>query len=51
MDAVNDRGPLRAFQDVHDALEAEEIGTTVLGDDFKKSVIVTARKGSLRTIA
>src|SRR6516225_6929088 len=36
LDAVNDGGPLRAFQDVHNALETEEIGATVLRDRFEK---------------
>ena len=51
LDAVNDGGPLRAFQDVHNALETEEIGATVLRDRFEKSVNVTARNGSPRTKA
>jgi hypothetical protein len=36
LDAVNDGGPFRAFQDVHDALETEEIGTAVLRNSFEK---------------
>jgi len=50
LDAVNDSGPLRAFQDVHDALETEEIGTAVLRDGFEKEGQGYC-KGSTRTTA
>ena len=34
--AVDDGGPLRAFQDVHDAFETEELGTAMLCERFEK---------------
>ena len=36
LDAVNHRWPIGAFDNVHNALETEEIRTAVLGERFEK---------------
>src|SRR4051812_35153921 len=36
LDAVNHRWPVRALRNIHDALEAQEIGPAMLGECFEK---------------
>src|SRR5258706_7445414 len=36
LDAVDDRGPVRAFENVHDAFEREKIGAAMLAERLKK---------------
>jgi len=36
LNAVNDRRLVRTFQDVHDTLESQKIGTAMLGESLKK---------------
>ncbi len=36
LNAVDDRGLVRAFQDVHDAFEPEEIGAAMFGNRLEK---------------
>jgi hypothetical protein len=51
LDAVDHRRPIRAFKNVHDTLETENIVPQCSASASRNSVSATARIGSRRTIA